>query len=59
MSPLQAAIGLELWSMSSDIVFDNFIITTSQSTADDWAAQTWGIKRTEESNDSTVSSIAP
>ncbi|ESO01982.1 hypothetical protein HELRODRAFT_184962 [Helobdella robusta] len=51
MSPI-GAIGLELWSMSNDIVFDNFIITTSKQTADEYAKQTWSIKHSEEASDS-------
>lgn len=44
----QGAVGLELWSMSDDIVFDNFIITDSKSVADVWAADTWEVKRLQE-----------
>lgn len=39
------AIGIELWSMSSDILFDNLIITDDESAADDWAAKTYDLKR--------------
>lgn len=41
----QGAIGLELWSMSSDIMFDNFIITDDKAVADDYASQTWKLKK--------------
>ncbi|XP_055540341.1 calnexin-like isoform X2 [Wyeomyia smithii] len=39
------AIGIELWSMSSDILFDNLIITDDESVANEWAAQTYDLKR--------------
>lgn len=42
------AVGLELWSMSDNIYFDNFIITDSKETADQWAADTFELKRTQE-----------
>merc|ERR1712226_497432 len=32
------AVGLELWSMSDEIMFDNFIITDDKVVADEWAA---------------------
>uniref|UniRef100_A0A8D2B4Z0 Calmegin n=1 Tax=Sciurus vulgaris TaxID=55149 RepID=A0A8D2B4Z0_SCIVU len=38
------ALGLELWSMTSDIYFDNFIICSEKETADRWAADGWGLK---------------
>jgi len=50
----QAAIGLELWSMSNDIVFDNFIIADSKRVVDQWAADSWRLKQSEE-NASSVS----
>lgn len=40
-----AAIGIELWSMSSDILFDNLIISDDEDVARDWAAQTYDLKR--------------
>lgn len=39
------AIGFELWSMSSDIMFDNIIITHHKDVADDFAAKTWALKK--------------
>ncbi|XP_044286746.1 calmegin isoform X1 [Varanus komodoensis] len=39
------AIGLELWSMTSDIYFDNFIICSDKEVADRWAADGWGFKK--------------
>lgn len=44
MEPFRA-VGLELWSMTSDIYFDNFIITTEKEVADRWAADSWGLKK--------------
>lgn len=40
-----AAIGIELWSMSSDILFDNLIIVDDETLARDWAAKTYDLKR--------------
>ncbi|XP_058455494.1 calnexin-like isoform X2 [Malaya genurostris] len=40
-----AAVGIELWSMSSDILFDNLIITDDESVARDWASSTYDLKR--------------
>lgn len=40
-----SAVGLELWSMTSDIYFDNFIITSEKEVADRWAADSWGLKK--------------
>ncbi|NXI51273.1 CLGN protein, partial [Chloroceryle aenea] len=44
MTPV-SAIGLELWSMTSDIYFDNFIICSEKEVADRWAADGWGLKK--------------
>ncbi|XP_053110879.1 calmegin isoform X5 [Hemicordylus capensis] len=44
MTPV-GAIGLELWSMTSDIYFDNFIICSEKEVADRWAAGGWGFKK--------------
>ncbi|KAJ8247774.1 hypothetical protein GJAV_G00250160 [Gymnothorax javanicus] len=44
MTPF-AAVGLELWSMTSDIYFDNFIITQDKEVADRWASDSWGLKK--------------
>ncbi|POI27621.1 hypothetical protein CIB84_008629, partial [Bambusicola thoracicus] len=44
MTPI-SAIGLELWSMTSDIYFDNFIICSEKEVADRWAADGWGLKK--------------
>ncbi|XP_069130628.1 calnexin-like isoform X2 [Argopecten irradians] len=42
------AVGLELWSMNDDIVFDNFLITDDKAVAEQWAVETWEIKATQE-----------
>ncbi|XP_062243246.1 calmegin [Platichthys flesus] len=44
MTPFNA-LGLELWSMTSDIYFDNFIITSHKEVADRWASDSWGLKK--------------
>ncbi|KAM6148009.1 calmegin isoform 2-T2 [Erethizon dorsatum] len=38
------ALGLELWSMTSDIYFDNFIICSEKEVADRWAEDGWRFK---------------
>lgn len=45
---LQGAVGLELWSMSNEIYFDNFIVTDDRDVADKWAADTWELKHEQE-----------
>ncbi|XP_075961413.1 calnexin isoform X1 [Anarhichas minor] len=47
MTPF-SAVGLELWSMTSEIFFDNFFITDDRSTAERWAADGWGLKKAAE-----------
>ncbi|XP_061833079.1 calmegin isoform X2 [Nerophis lumbriciformis] len=44
MTPFKA-VGLELWSMTSDIYFDNFIITSHKDVSDRWASDSWGLKK--------------
>ncbi|XP_055016358.1 calnexin [Boleophthalmus pectinirostris] len=44
-----SAVGLELWSMSSDIFFDNFFITDDRNVAERWASEGWALKKTAES----------
>lgn len=41
---LQSAIGLELWSMSDNIYFDNFLITDNVDEAEQIAAETFDLK---------------
>lgn len=40
-----AAVGVELWSMSADILFDNIIITDDEDAAIDWAEKTFILKK--------------
>lgn len=40
----QSAIGLELWSMSDNIYFDNFLITDNVDEAEQIAAETFDLK---------------
>ena len=44
MTPF-SAIGLELWSMTSDIFFDNFIVCGDRRVVDDQANDGWGLKK--------------
>ncbi|XP_075055628.1 calmegin [Mixophyes fleayi] len=44
MTPF-SAVGLELWSMTSDIYFDNFIVCSLKEVADRWASDSWGLKK--------------
>ncbi|KAL5112935.1 Calnexin [Taenia crassiceps] len=44
MTPVRA-LGLELWSMTAEIAFDNFYIGTSKKGADKFAAETWVLKQ--------------
>uniref|UniRef100_A0A8C5DFP7 Calnexin n=1 Tax=Gouania willdenowi TaxID=441366 RepID=A0A8C5DFP7_GOUWI len=47
MAPF-SAVGLELWSMTSDIFFDNFFISDDRNTAERWANDGWGLKKAAE-----------
>ncbi|XP_044129194.1 calnexin-like [Bufo gargarizans] len=44
MTPFYA-MGLELWSMTADIFFDNFIICSDRAVADQWGNDGWGLKK--------------
>ncbi|CAK8674977.1 unnamed protein product [Clavelina lepadiformis] len=44
MTPI-GAVGLELWSMSDGILFDNILITDDLSVAADYATKTWNLKK--------------
>ncbi|XP_064481946.1 calnexin-like [Ornithodoros turicata] len=39
------AVGFELWSMSADILFDNVVIADDPVVADQWATDTWVLKK--------------
>jgi len=53
-----SAVGFELWSMQSDILFDNLIIADDQSIVDQWTVQSWEMKRKQEkSSDSSVTGM--
>ncbi|XP_075995052.1 calnexin [Genypterus blacodes] len=43
-----SAVGLELWSMTAEIFFDNFFITNDRNTADRWATDGWALKKAAE-----------
>lgn len=38
------AVGIEIWSMSDDLFFDNLLITDDRTVADAWAADTFDLK---------------
>ncbi|XP_050092720.1 calnexin-like isoform X1 [Anopheles aquasalis] len=38
------AVGIEIWSMSNEILFDNIVITDDESVANEWASQTFDLK---------------
>ncbi len=52
-------MGLELWTMSDGILFDNFLITDSKETADDFALQTWALKQRQENAEASVRDEIP
>lgn len=41
----QSAVGIELWSMSDNILFDNLLITDDIIVAQEYAAVTYDLKR--------------
>lgn len=43
--------------MSSDILFDNIIITDDEAVADDWAAQTYDLKRSQINKEAVSNNI--
>ena len=43
MTPI-GAVGIELWSMSNDIYFDNLLITSDLALADSWEKDTYSLK---------------
>jgi len=50
-----SAIGLELWSMTENIYFDNFLITDDKSVADQFAKDSWVLKKSLETINSRSS----
>lgn len=51
-----SAIGLELWSMTDQIYFDNFLITDDETTATEFARASWLLKKEIELTKSSSSS---
>ncbi len=47
-------MALELWSISNDVIFDNFLITSDKAVADKLAEQSWKVKSAQESSSGTV-----
>lgn len=43
MTPI-GAVGIELWSMSDQLYFDNLLITDNRAIADKWSAETFDLK---------------
>jgi len=43
-----AAVGLELWTMSNDVAFDNFILADDITVVDRWTEETWDRKTKKE-----------
>lgn len=43
-----SAIGIEMWTMTKDIMFDNVLITDSKRVAEEWAADSWAKKALQE-----------
>jgi len=43
-----SAIGIEMWTMTKDIMFDNVLITDSKAVAEEWAADSWAKKALQE-----------
>jgi len=39
-----SAVGLELWSMTDNVYFDNFVITEEQKLAEQFAEENWSVK---------------
>jgi len=56
-----SAIGLELWSMTDDIYFDNFLITDDETVANEFAKDSWALKKAQNlklaSSDSVIDGI--
>uniref|UniRef100_A0A0B7AZQ2 Calnexin n=1 Tax=Arion vulgaris TaxID=1028688 RepID=A0A0B7AZQ2_9EUPU len=53
MTPIDA-LGLELWSMTDDIVFDNFIISDNATIVEEFTAITWETKNIQEKSSSSA-----
>nr|XP_023672153.1 calnexin-like isoform X1 [Paramormyrops kingsleyae]XP_023672154.1 calnexin-like isoform X1 [Paramormyrops kingsleyae] len=45
MSPV-AAVGLELWSTTGDVLFDNILLCSDVTVAQRWTTDTWGQRQT-------------
>jgi len=56
MTPI-AAVGLELWSMSDAILFDNFIIVDNKKAADEYASESWELKHEQEAMGSSEGGV--
>ena len=57
MKPI-AAVGFELWSMQSEILFDNIIIADDLTLVNKWTLETWDLKHNKEvKNDPSAGGI--
>ena len=54
-----SALGLELWSMTENIYFDNFIITNDEQVAKQFANDSWSVRQKLEAAQSKAKSSEP
>lgn len=52
-----SAIGLELWSMTDNIYFDNFLISDDENVANEFAKDSWSVKKTLETKNKGGDSV--
>jgi len=54
-----AAVGIELWTMTANIMFDNIMVTSDKTVADEYAMRTYGLKKmhVKDNNASLMSSL--
>jgi calnexin len=43
--PMMSSLGIDIWTMQGDIIFDNFLLTTDEAKASALASETWKIRR--------------
>jgi len=41
----QGAVGMEIWAMTDQILFDNFIVTDNENVLQDWNSKTFDLKK--------------
>jgi len=52
-----SAVALELWSITDNIYFDNFIVSDDESVASEFAKDSWALKKTEERKSQASESV--